>query len=128
MKKLCVILAVGFMTVTMMSCSNSNTPEAVAEKALKCAKNNDWKGYLSLVQGAEKNPEQMEGYARMIEEKLKERGDAAKIVSYKILDQDILEDSATIYYQVVTKDGNEKEDSMKLVKDENGEWKIYQKK
>ena len=109
MKKLFVILAVGFMAVTMMNCSSSNTPEAVAEKALKCAKNNDWKGYLSLVQGAEKNPEQMEGYARMLEEKVKERGDAAKIVSYKILDQDVLEDSATIYYQVVTKDGKEKE-------------------
>ena len=128
MKKLFVILAVSFMAVAMMRCGNSNTPEAVAEKALKCAKSNDWKGYLSMVQGAENNPEQVEGYARMMEEKAEKQGDSAKIVSYKITDQEVLEDSATVRYQYETKDGNKHEDSMRLVKDENGEWKIYQKK
>ncbi len=48
MRKLISLLAIVITAALISSCS-SNSPKAVAEKAMKCIMDKDYKGYVNLV-------------------------------------------------------------------------------
>ena len=49
MKKLFISMFVAVVAFTLWSCGPANTPSAVAEEACKCVQNEDYEGYVELM-------------------------------------------------------------------------------
>lgn len=129
MKKLFISMFVAVVAFTLWSCGPANTPSAVAEKACKCVQNEDYEGYVELMDLKEtKNQEsEKEQFVAMLREKgTKTMEKKQGIKSYKVESEEISEDgkSATVNMKVVYGDGSEDTNKIKLVKNDKGEWKI----
>ena len=129
MKKLFISMFVAVVAFTLWSCGPANTPSAVAEKACKCVQNEDYEGYVELMDLKEtKNQEsEKEQFVAMLREKgTKTMEKKQGIKSYKVESEEISEDgkSAIVKMKVVYGDGSEDTSKIKLVKNDKGEWKI----
>ena len=126
MKKLFISMFVAVVAFTLWSCGPANTPSAVAEKACKCVQNEDYEGYVELMDLKEtKNQEsEKQQFVAMLREKgTKTMEKKQGIKSYKVESEEISEDgkSATVKMKVVYGDGSEDTNKMKLVKNDKGE-------
>ncbi|MBQ9216416.1 MAG: DUF4878 domain-containing protein [Prevotella sp.] len=135
MRKVLFAALVCAMAVVMTSCGSSSSPRGVAEKALDCAINEDYRGYMDCVYFPEDQKEQKEAYISMIEEKAKkakENGSAndKKPVSYKFVSEEIDEEAgrAKETFEVTYSDDSTKEESMDLTKEKDGKWYLQLKK
>ena len=139
MKKTFVSLfAILAMTLFMWSCgggAGSNTPTKVVEKSIKYIQDKDYKSYVELMDLEEKEGKDIEKEKEQFVALIGAKADQALekkqgIASYEIISEEISEDgnSAVVVANITYGDGSSKEDKMKLVKTENGEWKISMKK
>ena len=129
MKKLFISMFVAVVAFTLWSCGPANTPSAVAEEACKCVQNEDYEGYVELMDLKEtKNQEsEKQQFVAMLREKgTKTMEKKQGIKSYKVESEEISEDgtSATVKMKVVYGDGSEDTNKIKLVKNDKGEWKV----
>ena len=129
MKKLFISMFVAVVAFTLWSCGPANTPSAVAEEACKCVQNEDYEGYVELMDLKEtKNQEsEKEQFVAMLREKgTKTMEKKQGLKSYEVLSEEISEDgkSATVNMKVVYGDGSEDTNKIKLVKNDKGEWKV----
>lgn len=135
MKKLIGIVAL-FIAVFMMSGCSGNSPKAVAEKSLSCMQDEDWEGYVNLMYFKEKEGKKLEREKEQYAALLKAKGGAVLdekggIKSYEIISEEIAEDgnTATVTAKVVYGNGKDTENQkVKLVKDDNGDWKLSSNK
>lgn len=130
MKNLMKIAALAIVAVLMCACGGSNTPSGVAEKAVKCLQNEDYEGYVDLVYVQEKEGKDMkQEKAQLValmtakfSETLKKRGG---LKSYEVLSEEISEDGNTAKVKMRIEYGDKTdEDTIKLRKDDKGNWKI----
>ena len=121
---------VAVVALTLWSCGPANTPSAVAEEACKCMQNEDYEGYADLMdlkksedgKGVEK--EQLAALLREKGTKTMEKKQGIK--SYEVLSEEISEDgkSANVKMKIVYGNGDEDTQKMKLVKNDDGDWKL----
>ena len=129
MKKLFFSMFVAVVALTLWSCGPANTPSAVAEEACKCVQNADYDGYVELMDLKEtKNQEsEKQQFVAMLREKgTKTMEKKQGIKSYEVLSEEISEDgkSATVKMKMVYGDGSEDTQDLKLVKNDDGDWRL----
>ena len=135
MRKLFFAVLVCAMAAVVTSCKSSDSPRSVAEKALDCAINEDYRGYMDCIYFPEDQKQQKEAYIAMIEEKAKkskENGtaDNKTPTSYKFVSEDIDEEAgkAKVTFEVTYPDGTTKQEPMDLKKEKDGKWYLEMKK
>lgn len=135
MKKLFFAVLTCVVAAVMTSCGSDNSPRSVAEKALDCAINEDYRGYMDCVYFPEDQKQQKEAYITMIEEKAKkskENGTASSKnpTSYKFVSEDIDEEAgrAKVTFEVTYSDGSTREEPMDLKREKDGKWYLEMKK
>ncbi len=132
MKKLIGIMALMAALFIMTSCGGGgNTPKAVAEKAVKCLQDKDYDKFADLVYMKVKEGEDPEAGKKMLSGMMQGKADKmyekkGGIKSYEALSEQIDEsgESAVVKMKIMHGDGSDKEDDIKLKKDEQGNWKI----
>lgn len=132
----------GFIVLAMMalltwSCGGGDTatPTAVAEKAIECIQAGDYEGYVDLIAVKEADGKSIEEQKQQLTDLLKGKAastidKAGGIKSYEILSEEIAEDgnSAKVKAKLVYGDDSTKEQKFKILKTEDGEWKLDPKK
>jgi hypothetical protein len=112
--------------LTLCSCGSSNTPEAVATKAIKCIIDKNYDGYVDLMYfKKEKSNDDMKQIVALVKDKMdKEMEKKQGIKDFKVETATIDGDKATVPYSLTYGNGETKDDTMKLIKTEKGEWMI----
>lgn len=130
MKKLSGIVAF-LMALFMMGACSSNSPKAVVEKAMDCIMDKDFDGYVEFINITPKEGEDIaaqkkmlagmlqDKYARSVEKK-------GGLKSYEIVSEEVAGDgkTAVVAIRVTYGDGEAKEDTIKMMKDDGGNWKM----
>lgn len=132
MKKILFVAVMCLFAVMFSGCGGAKTPKDVAEKSIKCLKNKDYKGYVELVSlkdeakmSSEELKKSQEQMAVLLESKISSEVDKkGGIDSYVIGEETIDEDEAKVKATIKYGDGSEKESTIKLKKNEDGDWKI----
>ena len=132
MKKILFVAVMCLFAVMFSGCGGAKTPKDVAEKSIKCLKNKDYKGYVELVSlkdeakmSSEELKKSREQMAVLLESKISSEVDKkGGIDSYEIGEETIDEDEAKVKAMIKYGDGSEKESTIKLKKNEDGDWKI----
>lgn len=132
MKKILFVAVMCLFAVMFSGCGGAKTPKDVAEKSIKCLKNKDYKGYVELVSlkdeakmSSEEVKKSREQMAVLLESKISSEVDKkGGIDSYVIGEETIDEDEAKVKAKIKYGDGSEKESTIKLKKNEDGDWKI----
>ncbi|MCI5911919.1 MAG: DUF4878 domain-containing protein [Prevotella sp.] len=132
MKKILFVAVMCLFAVMFSGCGGAKTPKDVAEKSIKCLKNKDYKGYVELVSlkdeakmSSEELKKSREQMAVLLESKISSEVDKkGGIDSYEIGEETIDEDEAKVKATIKYGDGSEKESTIKLKKNEDGDWKI----
>ena len=132
MKKILFVAVMCLFAVMFSGCGGAKTPKDVAEKSIKCLKNKDYKGYVELVSlkdeakmSSEELKKSREQMAVLRESKISSEVDKkGGIDSYEIGEETIDEDEAKVKATIKYGDGSEKESTIKLKKNEDGDWKI----
>ncbi len=132
MKKILFVAVMCLFAVMFSGCGGAKTPKDVAEKSIKCLKNKDYKGYVELVSlkdeakmSSEELKKSREQMAVLLESKISSEVDKkGGIDSYVIGEETIDEDEAKVKATIKYGDGSEKESTIKLKKNEDGDWKI----
>lgn len=132
MKKILFVAVMCLFAVMFSGCGGAKTPKDVAEKSIKCLKNKDYKGYVELVSlkdeakmSSEELKKSREQMAVLLESKISSEVDKkGGIESYEIGEETIDEDEAKVKTTIKYGDGSEKESTIKLKKNEDGDWKI----
>lgn len=130
-----VIRLFALVCVMMLAaCGSSNTPTATAEKAAECLKSQDFEGFVDMLyveadkRGTEKYQQEKEQLAAMMKDKYQQSVDAKKggISGYEVLSEEVDEEAGTAVVKIKTTygDGSTDESSMKLKKDEEGNWRV----
>ena len=135
MRKLFFAVLVCAMAAVVVSCGKSDSSRGVAEKALDCAINEDYRGYMDCIYFPEDQQQQKEAYITMIEEKVKksketETASSKNPTSYKFVSEEINEEAGTakLVYEVTYSDGTTKNEPMDLKKEKDGKWYLQMKK
>lgn len=120
------LIACFAMVVT--SCSD-NSPEGVVTKAAKLLQEKDYKAYVDLFQfkdesDAEKVKEKKAGIVQMLTEKAEKNPEDMTFKSFEIVEKKIGENSAKFKVKFIRENGTEKIQSMDLIKNEDGKWKL----
>ena len=132
MKKILFVAVMCLFAVMFSGCGGAKTPKDVAEKSIKCLKNKDYKGYVELVSlkdeakmSSEELKKSREQMAVLLESTISSEVDKkGGIDSYEIGEETIDEDEAKVKATIKYGDGSEKESTVKLKKNEDGDWKI----
>lgn len=130
MKKLIGIMALMAALFIMTSCGG-NSPKAVTEKAMKALHDKNYDSFVEYIYITPKEGEDMEASKKMLSGMLQNKAEqtyAKKggFKSYEVLDEKIdpSGDVAAVRVKTVYGDGSEKEEDVKLKKDEKGDWKL----
>lgn len=132
MKKLMSFVIAVFAILAITACS-SNSPKDVAEKAMKCLVNQDYKGYVDLIylQDENKSKEDVDKAKAQLVELLQNKGEKMikeneGVESFEITKEEISEDgnSATVDLNITYKNGKTDDTTVKLCKDKDGKWWI----
>ena len=126
MKKLLSIAAVCLFVLTLCSCSSTDTPEGVTTKAIKCIVDKDYKGYVDLMYfKKEKTDEEKQQLVALIQDKMnKEVEKKEGIKDFNVGTPSVEENTAIVPYTINYGNGDTKEETMKLIKTEDGKWLI----
>ena len=132
MKKLLSIVAVALLTFAFISCSNSNSPEGVATKAMKCLSEKDYEGYVNLMyfkKKAEKKeemtPEAKQQLVALLQEKAgKKIEKQGGLKEFKVGEPVIDGDKAKVPVEVTYGDGSTKTEEVKVIKTPEGKWML----
>lgn len=126
MKKVMTFAAVCLFVLALCSCGSSNTPEAVATKAIKCIIDKNYDGYVDLMYfKKEKSNDDMKQIVALVKDKMdKEMEKKQGIKDFKVETATIDGDKATVPYSLTYGNGETKDDTMKLIKTEKGDWMI----
>lgn len=128
MKKVLFFAVLAVCGLMFVSCAKQ-TPTATCEKALKCIQEKDWEGYMELVQfkdreDAEKAEKIKNGFREMLEKKMSEQLEKKEgIKDFKVVEETIEEEKATVKYQITWGNGDQTEDDMKMI-NVDGKWKL----
>ena len=132
MKKTLSLMVFAIVALLAVSCSSENSPSDTAAKALECIVQEDWEGLVDQMDypDTEKGQEEKSSLIGFLKEKVGKGDGKDKMVSYKILGETIAEDkqSAVVDYESTTAGGKTEKKSMKLKKNEKGEWKLENSK
>ena len=120
------LIACFAMVVT--SCAD-NSPEGVVTKAAKLLQEKDYKAYVDLFQfkdesDAEKVKEKKAGIVQMLTEKAEKNPEDMTFKSFEIVEKEISENSAKFKVKFIRENGTEKIQSMDLIKNDDGKWKL----
>lgn len=120
------LIACFAMVVT--SCAD-NSPEGVVTKAAKFLQEKDYKAYVDLFQfkdesDAEKVKEKKAGIVQMLTEKAEKKPEDMTFKSFEIVEKEIGENSAKFKVKFIRENGTEKIQTMDLIKNDDGKWKL----
>ena len=131
MKKLIGIMALMAALFIMTSCGGGNSSKAVTEKAMKALHDKNYDSFVEYIYITPKEGNDMEASKKMLSGMLQNKAEqtyAKKggFKSYEVLDEKIdpSGDVAAVRVKTVYGDGSEKEEDVKLKKDEKGDWKL----
>jgi len=135
MKKILSVTVLVMALAMLVACGGGNTPSSVVEKSMKCLQDKDYEGYVDLlyidVKEGEDPEVQRNAVASMIASKAdqtlaKKQG----IKSYEILSEEVTPaeenkpETAVVKVKIEYGDASTKEETVKLKKDNAGDWKI----
>ena len=135
MKKILSVTVLVMALAMLVACGGGNTPSSVVEKSMKCLQDKDYEGYVDLlyidVKEGEDPEVQRNAVASMIASKAdqtlaKKQG----IKSYEILSEEVTPaeenkpETAVVTVKIEYGDASTKEETVKLKKDDAGDWKI----
>lgn len=135
MKKILSVTVLVMALAMLVACGGGNTPSSVVEKSMKCLQDKDYEGYVDLlyidVKEGEDPEVQRNAVASMIASKAdqtlaKKQG----IKSYEILSEEVTPaeenkpETAVVKVKIEYGDSSTKEETVKLKKDNAGDWKI----
>ncbi len=128
MKKLMFAFLIACFAMVVTSCAD-NSPEGVVTKAAKLLQEKDYKAYVDLFQfkdesDAEKVKEKKAGIVQMLTEKAEKKPEDMTFKSFEIVEKEIGENSANFKVKFIRENGTEKIQSMDLIKNEDGKWKL----
>lgn len=130
MKKLCLVFSL-FVVALLAACGGANTPSDVAKDAIKKLQKGDYEGYVDLLYVKPGDEEQVEKQKDMLVSMLKEKGEqslGAKegIAAYEVVSETLSEsgERAKVVMKIEFGNGDSQEETMKLRKDEDGDWKL----
>lgn len=112
----CLVMAV----MTSCGSSHENSPKGVAEAAVKCLADKDYKGYMNLTNATDQQKEAMASMLEKVGQQAEQKGG---MKSHEIVDEDIDEEkgTATVTVKILYENGEEEENKMKMVQ-KDGEW------
>ena len=135
MKKILSVTVLVMALAMLVACGGGSTPSSVVEKSMKCLQDKDYEGYVDLlyidVKEGEDPEVQRNAVASMIASKAdqtlaKKQG----IKSYEILSEEVTPaeenkpETAVVKVKIEYGDASTKEETVKLKKDNAGDWKI----
>ena len=130
MKKLFSTLAVALVAlIAFTACGgHENSPQGVAKAAMEALQSGDAEAYFDLMDGAEESQNREQTVA-LIKEKASKSIEAKDgIKSYEIIEPEepiaADADKATIKVNVFYGNGQEEGKTLRLKKDDNGNWKL----
>lgn len=128
MKKLIFAFLIACFAMVVTSCAD-NSPEGVVTKAAKLLQEKDYKAYVDLFQfkdesDAEKVKEKKAGIVQMLTEKAEKKPEDMTFKSFEIVEKEIGENSAKFKVKFIRENGTEKIQSMDLIKNDDGKWKL----
>lgn len=130
MRKLISLLAIVITAALISSCS-SNSPKAVAEKAMKCIMDKDYKGYVNLVyfDESKEKPESIQrnkdATVAILGEKYDKLSEKKKgFKDYKVLSEEVKDSTAVVKMEISYGNGEKENNDVKMKMDKNGDWKI----
>ena len=128
MKKLMFAFLIACFAMVVTSCAD-NSPEGVVTKAAKLLQEKDYKAYVDLFQfkdesDAEKVKEKKAGIVQMLTEKAEKKPEDMTFKSFEIVEKEIGENSAKFKVKFIRENGTEKIQSMDLIKNDDGKWKL----
>jgi len=124
------------LALCLASCGHSNTPSALAEKAVDYLQNGDYEAYADLYYFPENaNPEEVKKEKELIVNLLSEKFGKTKeknggIKSCEIVSEEVNEEAGTaeVSMKVTYGDGSTDDSSLPMKKDADGNWKLYMSK
>lgn len=122
------VFLIACFAMVVTSCAD-NSPEGVVTKAAKLLQEKDYKAYVDLFQfkdesDAEKVKEKKAGIVQMLTEKAEKKPEDMTFKSFEIVEKEIGENSAKFKVKFIRENGTEKIQSMDLIKNEDGKWKL----
>lgn len=135
MKKILSVTVLVMALAMLVACGGGSTPSSVVEKSMKCLQDKDYEGYVDLlyidVKEGEDPEVQRNAVASMIASKAdqtlaKKQG----IKGYEILSEEVTPaeenkpETAVVKVKIEYGDASTKEETVKLKKDDAGDWKI----
>ncbi|MBR2017171.1 MAG: DUF4878 domain-containing protein [Prevotella sp.] len=132
MKKIFGFIAIVAMMFVAWSCGGAtDSPSAVAEKAIQCLQDRDYDGYAKLIYLEEKDNQSIEDQQKaivaLIADKMdKEMDKKQGISSYEVLGEEIAEDGnkAKVNLKITYGDGSTDDQRLKCLKTDDGKWMI----
>lgn len=115
----------------MFGCSGGDSPKAVAEKGVRCIQNSDYEGYVDLMYISPKEGEDIDAQKKAAVSMLESKAGSALgkkdgVKSYEVVSETIAEDgnTAKVDMKIVYGNGDEDNETVKLRKDDKGDWKL----
>ena len=134
MKKLLSSLLFAAMAIMLVSCGKSE-PRAVAEKALHCVIEQDYRGYFDCVYFPADKQEEKEAYVNMIEVKVKKAKEKGTVndelpVSYEFVSEKVndAEGTADEVFNLKYSNGKMEQTNVNMKKEKDGKWYVSNKK
>ena len=130
MKKLFSTLAVALVAlIAFTACGgHENSPQGVAKAAMEALQSGDAEAYFDLMEGAEESKNREQTVALIKEKAFKSIEAKDGIKSYEIIEPEepiaADADKATIKVNVFYGNGQEEGKTLRLKKDDNGNWKL----
>ena len=130
MKKLFSTLAVALVAlIAFTACGgHENSPQGVAKAAMEALQSGDAEAYFDLMEGAEESKNREQSVALIKEKAFKSIEAKDGIKSYEIIEPEepiaADADKATIKVNVFYGNGQEEGKTLRLKKDDNGNWKL----
>lgn len=129
MKKIFFAVAMCLMLAGVLTSCSSNSPEGVAEKFMENMKNENAEALVEMLElpdglrsSSEKDKEEL---VELFDKKLFKSLDKKDgIKDYKVIDVDMDGDKAEVTVKTLFGNGDEEEQTIPVVKDEDGNWKI----
>jgi ribonucleotide monophosphatase NagD (HAD superfamily) len=112
----CLVMAV----MTSCGSSHENSPKGLAEAAVECLADKDYKGYMNLTNATDQQKEAMASMLEKVGQQAEQKGG---MKSHEIVDEEIDEEkgTATVTVKILYENGEEEENKMKMVQ-KDGEW------
>ena len=134
MKKLLSSLLFAAMAIMLVSCGKSE-PRSVAEKALDCVIEQDYRGYFDCVYFPADKQEEKEACVNIIEVKVKKAKEKGTVndelpVSYEFVSEKVndAEGTADEVFNLKYSNGKMEQTNVNMKKEKDGKWYVSNKK